>query len=153
MSAEKQEASAAWGANKMAIWLVYAMGCVGLWGVWGFVAKLTTARGVHPLALSAISSVTGAVLTWLTVYFVQPSLERTTTNLTFVLLTGICGSLGGIAFFLALGHGRASIVVPLSSLYPAITILLSVIFLGEHPSISQGIGIVLALVASILLGL
>jgi len=137
----------------MAIWLIYAMSCVGLWGVWGFVAKLTTARGVHPVALSAISSVIGLVLTWLTVYFVQPPLERTTPNLTFALITGMCGSLGGIAFFLALGHGRASIVVPLSSLYPAITLLLSLIFLGEHPSVTQGVGIVLALVASILLGL
>jgi transporter family protein len=137
----------------MALWLIYATSCVGLWGVWGFVAKLTTARGVHPLALSAISSVTGAILTWIVVYFVQPPLERATSNMTFVLLTGICGSLGAVAFFFALGHGRASIVVPLSSLYPAITILLSLIFLGEHPSITQGIGIVLALVASILLGL
>lgn len=137
----------------MATWLIYAASCVGLWGVWGFVAKLTTARGVHPLALSAISSVTGAVLTWLTVYFVQPPLERAVPNLTFALVTGVCGSLGGIAFFLALGHGRASIVVPLSSLYPAITILLSLIFLGESPSLTQGIGIALALIASILLGL
>ncbi len=137
----------------MATWLIYATSCVGFWGVWGFVAKLTTARGVHPLALSAISSVTGAVLTWLTVYFVQPPLERAAPNLGLVLMTGLCGNLGAIAFFFALGHGRASIVVPLSSLYPAITILLSLIFLGEHPSLTQGIGIALALVASILLGL
>ena len=68
------------------------------------------------------------------------------------LLTGFCGSLGAVAFFLALGHGRASIVVPLSSLYPAITILLSLIFLGERPSVTQGIGMVLALVAALLLG-
>jgi transporter family protein len=137
----------------MATWLIYATSCVGLWGIWGFAAKLTTARGVHPLALSAISSVTGAVLTWLMVYFVQPPLERGAPNLAFALVTGICGSLGGIAFFLALGHGRASIVVPLSSLYPAITILLSLFVLGEHPSATQTVGMVLALVASILLGM
>lgn len=137
----------------MATWLVFAISCIGLWGVWGFIAKLTTARGVHPLALSALSSLTGAVLTWVAVYVVQPPMERATPNLLFALATGICGSLGGIAFFFALGHGRASLVVPLSSLYPAITILLSLIFLDERPSVTQGIGIVLALVASLLLGM
>jgi len=137
----------------MALWLIFAASCVSFWGVWGFVAKLTTTRGVHPLALSAISSVTGAIITWIAVLLVQPSWERASHNIPFVLLTGICGSLGGVAFFFALGHGRASIVVPLSSLYPAITILLSLLFLGEHPSLTQTLGIILALVASLLLGM
>ncbi len=137
----------------MALWLIFAASCVSFWGVWGFVAKLTITRGVHPLALSAISSVTGAIITWIAVLLVQPSWERASHNIPFVLLTGICGSLGGVAFFFALGHGRASIVVPLSSLYPAITILLSLLFLGEHPSLTQTLGIILALVASLLLGM
>lgn len=137
----------------MAPWLIFAASCVGFWGVWGFVAKLTTGRGVHPLALSAISSVTGALITWAAVFFVQPPWEKGSSNLLFALLTGLCGSIGGIAFFFALGHGRASIVVPLSSLYPAITILLSLIFLGERPSPTQALGIVLALIASLLLGM
>ena len=137
----------------MAPWLIFAASCVSFWGVWGFVAKLTTTRGVHPLALSAISSVTGAIVTWLAVLFVQPLWERASHNIPFALLTGICGSLGGVAFFFALGHGRASIVVPLSSLYPAITILLSLLFLNEHPSLTQTLGIILALIASLLLGM
>lgn len=43
--------------------------------------------------------------------------------------------------------------MPLSALYPAITITLSLVFLGEHPSVTQGIGIILALIAAVLLGL
>jgi transporter family protein len=137
----------------MATWLIFAASCVGLWGIWGFIAKLTTTRGVHPLALSAISSVTGAIITWVAVLFIQPPWERASHNISFALLTGLCGSLGGIAFFFALGHGRASIVVPLSSLYPAITILLSLFVLGEHPSPKQTLGMILALIASLLLGM
>jgi transporter family protein len=137
----------------MASWLILAACCVGTWGVWGFLAKLTTARGVHPLALSAVSSVTGVVITWIAVFLIQPPFARGGGNLLMALVTGVCGSLGGLAFFFALGYGRASIIVPLSSLYPAITILLSLIFLGERPTLPQGIGIVLALIASILLGL
>jgi transporter family protein len=137
----------------MALWLIFAASCVGLWGIWGFVAKLTTTQGVHPLALSAISSITGAIITWTAVFFLQPSWERASHHVSLALLTGICGSLGGVAFFFALGHGRASIVVPLSSLYPAITILLSLLFLGEHPTPQQMLGIILALIASLLLGM
>src|SRR5215470_244100 len=95
-------------------WMIYSASCFGLWGIWGFIAKLTTAQGVHPLALSAISSITGAVITWLVLFFVQPTFARG-AQLPMALLTGICGSLGGVAFFFALGSGRASIVVPLSS--------------------------------------
>ena len=137
----------------MALWLIFAASCVSFWGVWGFVAKLTTTRGVHPLALSAISSVTGAIITWLAVLFVQPPWERASHNIPFVLLTGICGSAGAISFFLALQRGRASLVVPLSALYPAVTILLSLFFLGERPTLPQALGMLLALIASLLLGM
>lgn len=136
----------------MPTWLIFAVLCVGVWGVWGFVAKLTTAQGVHPLTLSAISSITGLVATWLVWFSVQPPFLRS-AQLPMTVLTGLCGSLGAVAFFLALSHGRASIVVPMSALYPAITILLSLIFLGEQPSTPQTLGIILALIASVLLGM
>jgi len=108
---------------------------------------------VHPLALSAVSSVTGALVTWIAVFFIQPPFAHSGGHLVLALTTGLCGSLGGIAFFFALGYGRASIIVPLSSLYPAITILLSLLFLGERPTPVQGLGIFFALVVAILLGL
>ncbi|MBI3245717.1 MAG: EamA family transporter [Deltaproteobacteria bacterium] len=136
----------------MPTWLIFAVLCVGVWGVWGFVAKLTTTQGVHPLTLSAISSITGVVATWLVWFSVQPPFLRS-EQLPMTVLTGLCGSLGAVAFFLALSHGRAAIVVPLSALYPAITIMLSLIFLGKQPSVTQGVGIVLALIAAVLLGL
>jgi transporter family protein len=74
-------------------------------------------------------------------------------RISFALVVGVLGSAGAIAFFLALQHGRASLVVPLSALYPAITILLSFFFLGERPTPLQGLGIVLAMIASLLLGM
>lgn len=70
-----------------------------------------------------------------------------------VIIVGILGSVGAITFFLALQHGRASLVVLLSALYPAITTLLSFFFLGERPTPLQGLCIVLAMVASLLLGM
>lgn len=137
----------------MALWLTFAVCCVGFWGVWGFVAKLTTARGMHPLALSAVSSLATMLTAWSVFFFLGGApWGKSQGNVPFALLTGILGSAGAISFFLALQHGRASLVVPLSALYPAVTILLSLIFLNERPSLTQTLGIVLALVASLLLG-
>jgi transporter family protein len=138
----------------MALWLLLAICCVSFWGVWGFMAKLTTAKGMHPLALSAISSLTTALTAWVAFYFIGGApWERSSANISMALLTGILGSAGAISFFLALQHGRASLVVPLSALYPVITIILSLLILNERPSPIQGLGIALAIVASLLLGL
>jgi len=137
----------------MASWLIFAASCVGFWGIWGFVAKLTTMRGVHPLALSAVSSITAGLTAWATFYVIGAPWEKNGGSILLALLTGICGSAGAIAFFLALQRGRASLVVPLSALYPAVTILLSLIFLGERPTLTQALGMLLALIASLLLGM
>src|SRR5580765_5092762 len=112
----------------MALWLLLAICCVSFWGVWGFLAKLTTARGMHPLALSAISSLTTALTAWAAFYFLGGvPWEKSSANISLALLTGVLGSAGAISFFLALQHGRASLVVPLSALYPVITIILSLL--------------------------
>src|SRR5262245_39826242 len=137
----------------MGSWLIFAASCVGLWGIWGFVAKLAAMRGVHPLALSAISSITAGLTAWASFYVIGAPWEKNHGNILFALLTGICGSAGAIAFFLALRYGRASLVVPFSALYPAVTIVLSLLFLGVRPSLTQTFGMLLALIASLLLGM
>ena len=103
----------------MALWLLLAICCVSFWGV-----------------RCAFYFIGGAP--W----------EKSRVNISMALLTGILGSAGAISFFLALQHGRASLVVPLSALYPVITIILSLLILNERPSFLQGLGIALAIVAS-----
>ena len=70
-----------------------------------------------------------------------------------VLLTLFAGVLSGIAnllFLAATGHGELAIVAVLASLYPAVTVALARVFLSEHWSRSQVLGLVAALVAVIL---
>src|ERR1700746_1072147 len=50
-----------------------------------------------------------------------------------------------------LARARETDVVTLSALYPLVTILLSILFLHERLTPRQGIGIVFALIASVLL--
>jgi transporter family protein len=49
------------------------------------------------------------------------------------------------------GSGAASIVVPLTALYPLVTVLLGYLFLGERLNPTQWLGVFLALVAAFLL--
>jgi transporter family protein len=59
---------------------------------------------------------------------------------------------GIITFNAALGGGgRASIVVPLSALYPIVTIGLGMLFLSEHLTATQASGAGLAMVAIVLM--
>ena len=60
-------------------------------------------------------------------------------------MIGFFGAGGQLILFHALKEGPAYIVFPLISLYPVLTILLSLVFLKERASIRHWMGIVLAL--------
>ena len=64
---------------------------------------------------------------------------------------GLAMAVGLLFFFEALGRGSAAVVVPLTALYPAITVLLSRIFLQEALTLRHLVGLALALAAAWLL--
>jgi transporter family protein len=64
---------------------------------------------------------------------------------------GLINFVGFLTFFAAVEKGKVSTVIALSSLYPMITIFLSIALLHERISRREGIGIVLALAAGWLL--
>ncbi len=53
----------------------------------------------------------------------------------------------------ALEGGKASVVIPLTALYPAVTVAMAAVLLKEKPNPYQAVGIVLAIVASVLLSI
>ena len=67
-------------------------------------------------------------------------------------LSALSGSIGLITFYLALQEGKASVVVPMIGLYPAIVALLAVAFLDERLSVVQYAGVLLAVTGVVLLG-
>jgi drug/metabolite transporter (DMT)-like permease len=64
---------------------------------------------------------------------------------------GLLGAGGQLILFQALRQGPAYIVFPIISLYPVLTIFLSLLFLKERANTRQWAGIVLALIAMFLL--
>lgn len=61
--------------------------------------------------------------------------------------------LGTNLFFIAMGKNLASLVVPISSVYPVITVTLGIIFLKERISFKQGFGIAGVILGVIMLSL
>jgi uncharacterized membrane protein len=70
-----------------------------------------------------------------------------TPVLAIAVIAGILDITGSTVFIRASQIGRLDDAVVLSSLYPAVTVLLARIFLHEHFSRARTIGMVAALVA------
>jgi transporter family protein len=134
----------------MDTWVFYACVATLCWGVVGLLQKLGTNR---------ISS--RSLLVWLVVGFAAllPLLWRggALSGLGWrVLLIGLLGGaangLGSWALFEALERGaKASVAVPLTALYPLVTIVLARIFLAETLTFRQWIGIALAVAGGAML--
>jgi transporter family protein len=120
------------------------------WGIVGLLQKLSTNY------ISAESS-----LIWLVVGFLllEPLFypgkalwHYSGWNLSWALVSGILNALGAWALFAALkSGGKASIICPLTALYPLVVVLLVPFILHESITPYQGAGVLCALVAVMLL--
>jgi bacterial/archaeal transporter family protein len=129
-------------------WLFYSVLSVLIWGVWGAVPKATS-DALSPQLMQVICTV-GLVPVALLFTFSQD--WRKGNNLlqgtTYAFLTGLCGSVGNLALLAALKRGgEASAVLPLTGMYPLVTVVLARIFLKERMNRIQSLGIGMALLA------
>jgi transporter family protein len=72
-------------------------------------------------------------------------------NLLFLMISGIATGLSWVFYFKALQLGKVSQVAPVDKLSVALTILLSVIFLGEALTIKTAIGAALIIAGTAVL--
>ena len=94
----------------------------------------------------AIACVTSLVLS-AAVVIVQRSPLPSRPVLPVVITAGVLDSAGNALFVLASRHGRLDIAAVLSSLYPAITVILARVVLAERLTPAQTAGMLLALAA------
>ena len=66
-------------------------------------------------------------------------------HLPAIIFLGVCDALAGFAYALATTYGMLGLVAVVGALYPAVTVLLSMLIIGERPQPAQFIGVVLAL--------
>ena len=136
-------------------WLAFSLLTILVWGAWGAVSKVASdgvdantnqiffTFGLLPLILLVWRSPRN-----------KPAGEGRRIGIRWAFLTGILGGTGNIAFFRALVMGgKASIVSPVTALFPLVTVILAVTFLHERIGTAQKVGLALALAAIYLLSM
>ena len=69
----------------------------------------------------------------------------------WALLMGLTWGIGTVLFIIALKYSKLSLLVPLSAVYPALTVILALIFLGEKLGPRELTGVGFAIVSAALL--
>ncbi len=128
-------------------WLFYALVTTFTWGVWGALIEIPQNAGFPPTLGYIIWSLTMIPCALIALYLVNWKIETDKRSVLLGLIIGLLGGGGQLALFEALKEGPAYIIFPFVSLYPLLTILLSVIFLKEKTSGLKWFGIAVALLA------
>jgi transporter family protein len=135
----------------MHVWLGFATLALILWGVTGVTQKLATNR---------ISSERSFLwFCWSMVGISAVVLMLARPHWSFGAAAVLCSAAGGLlnglgawTSFRALeSGGKASVVISLISLYPLLTVILAIMFLGERLTWMQSAGAVVAIAAAVLL--
>jgi drug/metabolite transporter (DMT)-like permease len=103
----------------------------------------------HPATYASIIGILGGLAVILIPFGVH---APSTTGLFWMVISGIAFILSLWVFFMALAAGEASRVVPIiGSLIPILTLAGTSVFLNERLSMTQGIGFILLVVATVIL--
>jgi transporter family protein len=74
-------------------------------------------------------------------------LEKDARGITYGILNGVLSGIGLLAYYAAVSRGKVSVVGPVTSLFPLLTVGLAFIFLRERLNRVQAAGVALSLVA------
>jgi len=117
------------------------------WGLWGFFLKFATSY-ISPLSIFAYQFVGSLLIIIIALLTQWSKFDFNAKGVSYALLAGLFGGIGGLFFLYAMKHGKASVVMSSANvIYPIVTIVLAVLFLREMITLREGIGIFLALSA------
>ena len=136
---------------KTRAWLFYAMAVTILWGVWGALIEIPEKAGFPATLGYSVWAMTLIPVTIIALKLIDWKLDRDRRSILLGMGAGLLGCGGQLILFECLRIGPAYIVFPIISLYPVVTIILSVLFLKERASRRAWIGIILALIAILML--
>ena len=129
-------------------WWITALLAAVLYGVWGFLCKVTASQlGTHGAFFYQAAG--GMLVAGL---FLNSSDKASYEAIGTALFVGAIGQAATLLFLLALSqNGPVSIVNLIISLSPLVTIVLAMLFLNESITLIQGWGMLLGLIAIVLL--
>jgi bacterial/archaeal transporter family protein len=131
--------------------LIFLMTFVS-WGVGSFVAKLAANRiGGKSVFWDLLAYFPAIFIYCMLAYKAKELWSVDKSGIALAMLAGLIGSFGAIGFYLMITKGETSNMVPLTALYPALTVLLGFLFLHETITTEKVVGILFSLIAIYLL--
>lgn len=122
------------------------------WGLGSFVAKLATRRiGEVSVFWDLIGYAPVILIYSLLAFKTKDLFQADKVGIVLALIAGMLGVMGVVSFYILLTKKDASMVVPMTALYPALTAVLAVMFLKEPLTLIKGIGLLLSVVSLVLL--
>lgn len=132
-------------------WLAYALATVVLWTGWSFLGAVAT-RSVSAAQATLLFGVATVVVGLAALALSERAAEWSPSGLAVAAISGTCGAIGMVTFYLALNSGKASSVVPVIGVYPAIVAVLAAGLLAERLTATQAVGVALAVTGVMLVG-
>lgn len=133
-------------------WLVYALVAATFWGIWGVLAKGPSRElsGWMTQILFTFALIPSAIFAACSKH-VRTGTDKP-RGLFWGSVSGLLAAAGNIAFYLALEKGaETSIAIPLTNVYPLVTIVIAWFWFKERLNGVQAVGILIAVVAIVLL--
>ncbi len=132
------------------MWLVFAILAALCWGVWGILAKFISSD-ITPYVNHLLFTI-GMLFT---IPFVIKRCKLKEANLKGIiwgLVAGVLAIVGNVAVYQSFAKGGlAAVVIPVTNLYPLVTILIAISVLKEKMHWLNGIGILIVVPAIIML--
>lgn len=123
-----------------------------LWGLWGFFYKYGVVKIGLLRALLVISIFYTVFNILVITYLYRKGVSLPVENTSVILMAGtVAGVAASILFLYALQKYPGSVVIPMTALYPAVSVVLAVLILKEDITRVKAVGIVLAVIAGYLL--
>ncbi len=116
-------------------------------GFASFYLCVRQAGDASPLWIASLTRAGGLIITALIVLMIGKFRDITPAGIRWGVLTGCIDSAGTILFVHASQTGRLDEAVVISSLYPAVTVVLARVFLNEHFTRWRLVGLLAALAA------
>jgi transporter family protein len=131
-------------------WFILALIATILWGIGSFFGKIALMRDV-PYRVYFFEGL-GTLTILSSFLFLKRAVIFTDFTINpYGLLMGLTWGIGTVLFIIALQPAKLSALVPLTAVYPAVTVILGVFVLKEHLEIREVFGIIFAVASVILL--
>ena len=122
------------------------------WGLGTFFGKLATNKiGEKAIFWDILAYALGVIIYCFVAFKSSELFNVEKSGMIWGILAGLFGAVGLVGFYILLAKNEASIVIPMTALYPALAVVLGIIVLHEGVTLTKVIGIILSLVAIYLL--